>query len=105
MGGLGRKQRKDAKAVLHIIDSTPVPLGHMFDCAAFNGRIRGLKLHVLHDLDGTCPLTAGITPASTSRRQSTHPVQIPDQIPIRSLSTMHKFPRTVVRKFVDRVWH
>ena len=66
MGGLGRKQRRDAKAALHIVDSTPVRLGHMFDCAAFNGRIRGLKLHVLHDLDGACPLAAGITPANVN---------------------------------------
>ena len=66
VNGLGRKARNAAKQALQIIDSTPVPLSHMFACAASNGRIHGLKLHILHDLEGNCPLAAEITPANVN---------------------------------------
>ena len=63
---LGRKVRTEAKAVLHLIDSTPIMLSHLFECATSNGRIRGLKLHVLHDLETNCPRHAEITPATVN---------------------------------------
>jgi putative transposase len=63
---LDRKARREAKAVLQLIDSTPVMLSDMFDCATSNGRIRGLKLHVLHDLESNCPHHAVITPATVN---------------------------------------
>jgi putative transposase len=55
VGQLGRKARSQARDVLHLIDSTPIMLGDMFECATSNGRIRGFKLHVLHDLEMNCP--------------------------------------------------
>jgi putative transposase len=64
--GLGRKQRKAAKAGLRLIDSTPVPLGRMFDWPAATGHLRGLKLHVLHDLESGIPRAAQITPANVN---------------------------------------
>ena len=64
--GLGRKARQEGAQVLRLIDSTPVPLAAYFDCAASNGRIRGLKLHVLHDPEANCPLRADITPANVN---------------------------------------
>jgi putative transposase len=66
MAGLGRTQRKEIKSALHLIDSTPVPLNRMFDCAASNGRIVGLKLHVLHDPHSSLPRTIAITPANVN---------------------------------------
>lgn len=64
--GLGRKARVEGAHVLRLIDSTPVPLAAYFDCAASNGRIRGLKLHVLHEPDANCPLHADVTPANVN---------------------------------------
>lgn len=65
-GGLGRKARHEAHDCLQLIDSTPIPLSQLFDCSAFNGRIRGLKLHVLYDLQRQCPLDTQITPANVN---------------------------------------
>jgi IS4 transposase len=44
-----RSTRKDGKAMLRLIDSSPVPLGKVIDWAKWNGRIRGMKLHVVYD--------------------------------------------------------
>lgn len=65
-GGLGRKTRREAQAALRLIDSTPVPLSSLFDCAASNGHIRGLKLHVVHDLAANAPLACEITKANVN---------------------------------------
>jgi IS4 transposase len=64
--GLGRKARAEAAQALRLIDSTPVPLSDLFECAASNGRIKGLKLHVLHDLEAGCPMACEITPANVN---------------------------------------
>jgi putative transposase len=66
VAGLGRKAKREAGEVLRLIDSTPIPLGPLFDCAVSNGRIRGLKLHVLHDPEVDCPLGNAITPATVN---------------------------------------
>lgn len=66
MHGLGRKQRKEAKAGLRLIDSTPIPLGQMFDWPKATGHLRGLKLHVLHDLNDGIPQAAEITSATVN---------------------------------------
>jgi IS4 transposase len=65
-GAMGRKSRNEAKQVLHLIDSTPVPLSRLFSCAASNGRIHGLKLHVVYDPGEACPKAAAITPANVN---------------------------------------
>jgi len=64
--GLGRKLRAEAAQALRLIDSTPVPLSGLFECAASNGRIKGLKLHVLHDPGAGCPMACEITPANVN---------------------------------------
>jgi putative transposase len=64
--GLGRKQRSAAQAGLQLIDSTPIPLGRMFDWPTSNGHLRGLKLHVLHDLQLGIPGAAKITAANVN---------------------------------------
>ena len=66
MHGLGRKQRQEARAQLRLIDSTPVPLNRMFEWPTSNGHLRGLKLHVLHDLGRAVPAAAQITPANVN---------------------------------------
>ena len=74
--GLGRNARKEGKAILQLIDSTPVPLSRLFDCAASNGRIHGLKLHILHDLASACPLALEITPANVNDIAFSRPLPI-----------------------------
>lgn len=64
VSSLGRKARQEACKTLRLIDSTPVPLCALFDCAASNGRIKGLKLHVVHDLELNCPVACAVTPAN-----------------------------------------
>jgi putative transposase len=66
IGQLGRKHRKDVAFAMQMIDSTPIPLGDRFGCAAFNGRIHGLKLHVLFNPDTPSPLHTDITPANVN---------------------------------------
>jgi IS4 transposase len=66
VGALGRQARAEAQGVLRLVDSTPIRLGELFDCVASNGRIRGLKLHVLHAPEDDCPLASAITPANVN---------------------------------------
>ena len=63
---LGRKARKEAQASMAMIDSTPIPLGDRFACRASNGRIKGMKLHVVFDPDTPSPLHTDITPANVN---------------------------------------
>jgi putative transposase len=48
-GLLGRAISKDSAEMIRLIDSTPIPLGELCDWALSNGRIRGMKAHVLFD--------------------------------------------------------
>jgi putative transposase len=48
-GLLDRKARKESAEMIRLIDSTPIPLGALCDWALSNGRIRGMKAHVLYD--------------------------------------------------------
>lgn len=66
MGGLARKPRQEMRASLRLIDATPVRLGEMFDWPTSTGHHRGLKLHVLHDLDEGLPRAVKITSATVN---------------------------------------
>ena len=44
---LDRQTRRDGAAMVKLIDATPIPLGKLCDWAKSNGRIRGLKMHVV----------------------------------------------------------
>lgn len=75
IGQMGRKHRKDVAFAMRMIDSTPIPLGERFECSAFNGRIKGLKLHVVFDPSLPSPLQTDITPATINDVSFRH--QIP----------------------------
>jgi len=66
IAGMGRKPRREAGSILQLIDSTPVPLSRLFSCATSNGRIHGLKLHVVYDPGDACPKASAITPANVN---------------------------------------
>ncbi len=63
-GLLDRVTRRDGKDMLRLIDSTPVPLGKLCDWAKWNGRIRGMKMHVVYDPKSDCPRILDITDAN-----------------------------------------
>jgi putative transposase len=68
-GQLDRQTRRDGKAMLRLIDSTPIPLGKLCSWAKSNGRIRGMKMHVVYDPDTDCPRILDITDANVNDAQ------------------------------------
>jgi putative transposase len=66
---LDRETRRDGTAMLRLIDSTPIPLGKLCDWAKSNGRIRGMKLHVVYDPRTDYPRILDITDANVNDAQ------------------------------------
>ena len=73
-----RMLRREGEEMLRLIDSTPIPLGQIIRWAKWNGRIRGLKLHVVYDPVADNPTTIVITNANIND------VQIGEQFPIEA---------------------
>ena len=61
-----RSTRSEAKKLLRLIDSTPIPLGKLFDWAKSNGRVRGMKAHLVYDLDRDLPRILDIAHANVN---------------------------------------
>ena len=59
-----RKSRVEGEEMLRLIDSSPIPLGQVINWAKWNGRIRGLKLHVVYDPVSDNPTHVVITDAN-----------------------------------------
>lgn len=72
-----RAVRREGKAMLRLIDSTPVPLSPAIAWVKSNGRIKGLKLHVVYDPQSDTPTHIEITNANIND------VTIGEQFPIR----------------------
>ncbi|AAB91960.1 putative transposase of degenerate insertion sequence NGRIS-25c (plasmid) [Sinorhizobium fredii NGR234] len=68
-GQLDRQTRREGRAMLRLIDSTPIPLGKLCGWAKSNGRIRGMKMHVVYDPDSDCPRLLDITDANVNDAQ------------------------------------
>jgi len=49
-----RHTRVEGAEMVRLIDSSPVPLGKMCEWAEWNGRIRGMKMHIVYH-PGKCP--------------------------------------------------
>jgi putative transposase len=73
-----RALRRDGVEMLRIIDSTPIPLGQLVTWVDWNGRIRGLKLHVLYDPRQDQPQRIAITPSTIND------VVVGEQVPIEA---------------------
>jgi IS4 transposase len=69
VGQLDRQMRRDSRAMLRLVDSTPVPLGKLCGWAKSNGRIRGMKVHVVYDPNTDCPRVLDITDANVNDAQ------------------------------------
>jgi putative transposase len=69
-GQLDARTRREGKEMVRLIDSTPIPLGKLCDWAKSNGRIRGMKMHVVYDPKADCPRVLDITDANVNTRKS-----------------------------------
>jgi putative transposase len=71
-----RQMRCEGVEVVRLIDSSPIPLGKICDWATWNGRIRGMKLHVVYDPKADVPRLVEVTDANVND------VKFVDQVPI-----------------------
>jgi len=58
-----RALKREADEMLRLLDATPIPLDEIVGWAEWNGRTRGLKLHVVYDPNADHPRRIEITPA------------------------------------------
>lgn len=65
-----RQLRRAGDDVIRLIDSSPVPVSELCAWAKWNGRTKGLKLHVVFDPDASHPRLAEITPANVNDVES-----------------------------------
>ena len=68
-GQLDRQTRREGNQMLRLIDSTPIPLGKLCAWAKSNGRIKGMKMHVVYDPNADCPRILDITDANVNDAQ------------------------------------
>ena len=61
-----RVLRREGVQMLRLIDATPIPLDELITWATWNGRTRGLKLHVVYDPAADQPQRIAITPATVN---------------------------------------
>lgn len=66
---LDRQTRREGEEMLRLIDSTPIPLGKLCGWAKSNGRIRGMKVHVVYDPKADTPRVLDITDANVNDAQ------------------------------------
>ncbi len=64
-----RSTRAEAKKLLHLIELHAHPVGRLFDWAKSNGRIRGMKAHVVYDRGRDLPRILDITDANVNDAQ------------------------------------
>lgn len=62
----GTRLKREGDAVVRLIDATPIPLDELFAWANWNGRTRGLKLHVVYNPASDHPMRIEITPANVN---------------------------------------
>jgi putative transposase len=76
-----RQMRREGAQMVRLIDSSPVPLGKVCEWAAWNGRIRGMKLHVVYDPLADVPSSVEVTPANVND------IEIGRQVPLKAGTT------------------
>jgi putative transposase len=73
-----RQLRSEGMEMVRLIDASPIPLGKVCSWAAWNGRIRGMKLHVVYDPKGDVPKCVEVTAANVND------IEIGRQAPIQA---------------------
>lgn len=76
-----RQLRGEGKEMVRLIDASPIPLGKICSWATWNGRIRGMKLHVVYDPKGDVPKCVEVTDANVND------IEIGRQAPIQAGTT------------------
>lgn len=76
-----RQLRCEGREMVRLIDASPIPLGKVCTWAAWNGRIRGMKLHVVYDPKGDVPKCVEVTAANVND------IEIGRQAPIQAGTT------------------
>jgi len=67
MGSMARKARAEGRALIQLLDASPIPLRDArFDWAEADSRVRGLKLHMLYDPDEDQPVHFDVTSPKVS---------------------------------------
>jgi IS4 transposase len=61
-----RQVRREGAEMVRLIDASPIPLSKICQWAKWNGRIRGMKLHVVYDPVGDVPACVEITSANVN---------------------------------------
>jgi IS4 transposase len=61
-----RQTRLEGAEMIRLIDSSPIPLGKLYEWAKSNGRIRGMKMHVVYDPNADCPRCVEMTDANVN---------------------------------------
>ncbi|HXL82640.1 MAG TPA: IS4 family transposase [Casimicrobiaceae bacterium] len=61
-----RQTRHEGAEMVRLIDASPIPLGKVCAWAKWNGRIRGMKMHVVYDPNADCPRCVEVTPATVN---------------------------------------
>src|SRR6476620_2047463 len=76
-----RQLRREGTEMVRLIDASPIPLNKMCNWAAWNGHIRGMKLHVVYDPKEDVPTCVEVTAANIND------IEIGRQVPIRNGTT------------------
>ena len=61
-----RHTRREGAEMVRLIDASPIPLGTVCKWAKWNGRIRGMKMHVVYDPVTDIPRCVEVTPANVN---------------------------------------
>jgi len=76
-----RQLRSEGMEMVRLIDASPIPLGKVCSWATWNGRIRGMKLHVVYDPESDVPTCVEVTAANVND------IEIGRQTPIQPGTT------------------
>jgi putative transposase len=61
-----RQTRREGARMVRLIDASPIPLGKICEWATWNGRIRGMKMHVVYDPNSDVPRCVEVTLATVN---------------------------------------
>ncbi|QEX15218.1 transposase [Hypericibacter terrae] len=76
-----RLARQEGNEMLRLIDASPIPLGKVCAWADWNGRIRGMKMHVVYDPKADRPCSVEVTPATIND------IEVGRRVPIEAGAT------------------
>ena len=65
-GAADRVLKREGAEMVRLIDSSPIPLDQITSWSTWNGRIKGMKLHVVYDPSSQVPRLIDMTPATVN---------------------------------------